>query len=78
MPLCNTSYEPLLGKKFRVISNQYTAVISFFLKDFRWKSSPRSKLFEADNNKNLDRINGIQSRFLRKIIIYANQGVEKL
>jgi hypothetical protein len=42
-------------------------VVSLFLKDIHRESKPRSKLFKAGNNKILDSMNGLKSRFFENI-----------
>jgi hypothetical protein len=42
-------------------------VVSLFLKDFHRKSKPWSRLFKAGNNKILECMNGLKSRFFEKI-----------
>jgi len=42
-------------------------VVSLFLKDFHRESKPWSWLFKAGNNKILECMNGLKSRFFEKI-----------
>jgi hypothetical protein len=50
--------------------NYMLPVVSLFFKDFHRQSKPRSKLFKADNNKILNCINGLKSRFKRNDYLY--------